>query len=398
MAGLAGYQKVYRGRQMEEEIGAGVPNKYYGREVIRPLDIPVIHPLAEDSPPADADDFLVKKYIGMGCGLASLITENLLIHPFIILRRQCQVNPTAQRYHLVPITLIPVMIRLHQSQGLSTLWKGIGSVLLVRGLTLAVEDLVSKITFWPKEISWNSRLKAFGQHVLLKCVSIGIVMPFYSASLVETVQSEIVSERPGILDVFRDGAMRAIEISNRGTLLPIYILLPPTVAYGVAKYLFSLPIRSLTSRIMHIRHKHSQELRGAYSRDLVSESVVQDIELQSTLISMYTADIVFYPFETVIQRLHLQGTRTIIDDLDSGRSVTPLMMHCTGAVDCYRKIISSEGLFGLYKGFGALGLQFIVHVLVLKATKWILIELTNMLRPRPKTKKTAAIPPYCPEL
>lgn len=95
-------------------------------------------------------DVAVKKYVGLGCGLASLITENLLIHPFIVIRRQCQVNPVATKYHLVPITLIPVIIRLHQTQGLNTLWKGIGSVLLVRGLSLAIEDLVSKVTPWPK--------------------------------------------------------------------------------------------------------------------------------------------------------------------------------------------------------------------------------------------------------
>lgn len=92
----------------------------------------------------------VSKYVGLGCGLASLITGNLLIHPFVVLRRQCQVNPGATKYHLMPITLVPVIVRLHQTQGINTLWKGIGSVLLVRGMTLAVEDLISKITPWPK--------------------------------------------------------------------------------------------------------------------------------------------------------------------------------------------------------------------------------------------------------
>lgn len=92
-------------------------------------------------------------------------------------------------------------------------------------------------------------------------VSIGLVTPFYSASLVETVQSEIASESPGILDVFRDGAIRLVEVSNKGRLIPIYSLLPPTVAYGVSKYLFTLAVQGVTSRIMHIRQKQSQELR-----------------------------------------------------------------------------------------------------------------------------------------
>ncbi|XP_043277147.1 solute carrier family 25 member 46-like [Venturia canescens] len=390
MAGLDDYDRVYRGRPLDLRDPMSstfdIAGRYQDREVIRPLDIPLIHPLAKDSPPPD-DDYAVKRYVGLGCGLASLITENLLIHPFIVLRRQCQVNPGAQKYHLIPVTLIPVMVRLHQTQGLNTLWKGIGSVLLVRGMTLAVEDFISKITPWPKEITRNSSLRSFGQHILLKCVSIGIVTPFYSASLVETVQSEIASEKPGILDVFRDGAIRLLEVSNKGRLIPIYALLPPSIAYGVAKYLFALIVRGVTSRIMHIRRRHCEELRGACSREVVSEAISQDIELQSILVSICAADVVFYPLETVVHRLHLQGTRTIIDNLDTGRSVTPLLTGYSGAVDCYRTIISTEGPLGLYKGFGALVLQFAVHILVLKATKWILTEVGSVLKSKPKNDR-----------
>ncbi|XP_020299451.1 solute carrier family 25 member 46-like [Pseudomyrmex gracilis] len=388
MAGLEGYESVYRGHPAKSwDIGTPYSQKYHGREVIRPLDIPVIHPLAEDNPPVVDDDITVSKYVGLGCGLASLITGNLLIHPFIVLRRQCQVNPSSTKYHLMPVTLVPVIVRLHQTQGINTLWKGIGSVLLVRGMTLAIEDLLSKITPWPKKITCDSSLKTFGQHVLLKCLSIGIVTPFYSASLVETVQSEIASECPGILDVFRDGAIRLLDVCNKGRLIPIYALAPPSIVYGVTKYLFTLIVRGVASRIMHIRHKHLQEARGAYSKDLLSENVVQDIEMQSEFVSICAADIVFYPLETVIHRLHLQGTRTIIDNLDSGRSVIPLLTGYNSAVDCYRTIISTEGPLGLYKGFGALILQFTMHFMVLRATKWILTELGTMLMPRPKSIK-----------
>ncbi|XP_014478684.1 PREDICTED: solute carrier family 25 member 46-like [Dinoponera quadriceps] len=387
MAGLETYESVYRGRPVKSwEMSTPYPQRYYGREVIHPPEIPVNRPLAEDNAPVVEDD-AVKKYIGLGCGLVSLITENLLIHPFVVLRRQCQVNPGSTKYHLIPITLVPVIVRLHQTQGVNTLWKGIGSVLLVRGMTLAVEDLISKVTPWPKKVTCNSSLKAFGQHILLKCVSIGIVTPFYSASLVETVQSEIASECPGILDVFRDGAIRLLDVCNKGRLIPIYALVPPTIIYGVSKYLFTLTIRGVTSRIMHIRYKHIQEARGAYSKDLLSESVVQDIEMQSILVSMCAADILFYPLETVIHRLHLQGTRTIIDNLDTGKSVTPLLTGYSSATDCYNTIISTEGPFGLYKGFGALILQFSVHVVVLRATKWLLTELSAILVPKPKSMK-----------
>ena len=47
-----------------------------------------------------------------------------------------------------------------------------------------------------------------GQHLLLKAVSQAIVVPFFSASLVESVQSDIASEKPGIFDFLKEGLLR----------------------------------------------------------------------------------------------------------------------------------------------------------------------------------------------
>lgn len=94
----------------------------------------------------------IRKYVYTGVAAVSLIAENLLSHPFVVLRRQCQVHNKSRSYHLVPITLIPVIYNLHQNQGLTALWKGLGSVLLVRGLSVGIEDLISKITPWPKYV------------------------------------------------------------------------------------------------------------------------------------------------------------------------------------------------------------------------------------------------------
>lgn len=38
------------------------------------------------------DEISIRKYIGVSVGMVSLITENLLSHPFVVLRRQCQVH------------------------------------------------------------------------------------------------------------------------------------------------------------------------------------------------------------------------------------------------------------------------------------------------------------------
>lgn len=71
-------------------------------------------------------------------------------------------------------------------------------------------------------------------------LSFAIVLPFYSASLVETVQSDIASEKPGIFDVFREGACRILSWSapQKGRMLPIWALMGPCVSLGLSKYIF----------------------------------------------------------------------------------------------------------------------------------------------------------------
>jgi len=113
-------------------------------------------------------DTSVRKYLVVGVQWVSLVTENLLSHPFVVLRRQCQVYNASRRYHLHPFQLLPSIVHLHRRQGLTTLWKGVGSCLLVRGMTLAIDDFISKVTSWPKDVDSRTTLKRFGQHVLLK--------------------------------------------------------------------------------------------------------------------------------------------------------------------------------------------------------------------------------------
>ncbi|KDR12085.1 solute carrier family 25 member 46-like [Zootermopsis nevadensis] len=338
----------------------------------------------------------ITRYIGVGVGLASLITENLLSHPFVVLRRQCQVHNNSSRYHLVPITLLPVIVHLHGRQGITTLWKGLGSILMIRGMTLAIEDLISKLTPWPKEITWHSSLKSFGKHILLKCATLAIITPFYSASLVETVQSDIASEKPGFFDVFREGICRLVSWSSpqKGRMLPVLVLVVPTVMYGLLRYVLTVLVRGAASRIMRFSYRRGQEVQGALSRDEPSHAVSQDIELTSSLIGLITADVVLFPMETVLHRLHLQGTRTIIDNLDSGYEVIPILTSYEGARDCYVTTLQQEGVAGLYKGFGALILQFAAHVAVVKLTKIVLTEISSMLRsaPRPSLPPSSSHP------
>lgn len=61
-----------------------------------------------------------------------------------------QLHYSSTRYHIVPLTLIPVVCRLVKNQGIAVLWKGFGTVLLIKGMTMVVEALLSEVFDLPK--------------------------------------------------------------------------------------------------------------------------------------------------------------------------------------------------------------------------------------------------------
>ena len=92
-------------------------------------------------------------YANIALNTTGLIVENVICHPLIVLRRQCQVgggDGVTLKTHLTPFSLIPVAIHLYQWQGLSAFYKGLSSTLTVKGLQLAAEDATTKFTPWPK--------------------------------------------------------------------------------------------------------------------------------------------------------------------------------------------------------------------------------------------------------
>ncbi|XP_065364946.1 mitochondrial outer membrane protein SLC25A46 isoform X4 [Calliphora vicina] len=370
-------------RGIHDGMAGGMKTVNSERDLSLPLDK---HRVLENYYESQEDEISIRKYLGIGVQWVSLVTENLLSHPFIVLRRQCQVYNASQRYHLHPFALIPSIIHLHRRQGVTTLWKGLGSCLLVRGMSMAMDDILSKLTTWPKEVDNRTSLKRFGQHIILKSISIALVMPFYAASLVESVQSDIASEKPGLFDVFREGSLRLLywKYPQKGRMLPVWALIGPTVSVGITKYLFSLVIKGLSSRIMRRRIQHAQERKGAKFKDDSLEN--QNVEVYSNLISMLTTEVFFYPLETILHRIQLQGTRTIIDNLDNGYAVVPILTNYQGAIDCYRTTVAAEGFSGLYKGFGAIVLQFAAHIAVIKLTKWIVTQITEVISNRPPPK------------
>ena len=297
----------------------------------------------------------IERYAAVGQGLIGLIAENLLSHPFHVLRRQCQVNQASCRYHRTPFTLLPVLINLNRSQGVSCLFKGLGSSLLLKGLGLAVEDFTSKFTPWPKEVDGSSSLRNVGQHLMLKGVSLTVLTPFYSASLVETVQSDIASEAVGVLDVFKEGFNKIFCLNGR--MMPVWVLVPPTVIHGILHYIVYTAASGVTRKLMRRKKCKSH--------------------VKASLLGHFIADTLLYPVETVLHRLHLQGSRTIIDNLDTGREVMPIMSRYEGFFDCLSAVRQEEGFAGLFKGFGALLAQYLVQYAFVKMASALIEEIVK---------------------
>ncbi|KAB0360790.1 hypothetical protein FD754_004946 [Muntiacus muntjak] len=313
----------------------------------------------------------LNRFAGFGIGLASLFTENVLAHPCIVLRRQCQVNYHARHYHLTPFTVINIMYSFNKTQGPRALWKGMGSTFIVQGITLGAEGIISEFTPLPREISHKWNPKQIGEHLLLKSLTYIVAMPFYSASLIETVQSEIIRDGAGILECVKEGIGRAIGLGvpHSKRLLPLLSLVFPTVLHGVLHYVISSVVQKVVLLILK---------RKAYDGHLAeSASPVQSVldayfpELIANFAASLCSDVTLYPLETVLHRLHVQGTRTIIDNTDLGYEVLPINTQYEGLRDCVRTVRQEEGLLGFYKGFGAVGVQYALHAAVLQITRAI---------------------------
>ncbi|KFO22022.1 solute carrier family 25 member 46 [Fukomys damarensis] len=313
----------------------------------------------------------LNRFAGFGIGLASLFTENVLAHPCIVLRRQCQVNYHARHYHLTPFTVINIMYSFNKTQGPRALWKGMGSTFIVQGVTLGAEGIISEFTPLPREVSHKWNPKQIGEHLLLKALTYIVAMPFYSASLIETVQSEIIRDNAGILECVKEGIGRVIGLGvpHSKRLLPLLSLIFPTVLHGVLHYIISSIIQKFVLLILK---------RKTYNSHLAeSSSPVQSMldayfpELIANFAASLCSDVILFPLETVLHRLHIQGTRTIIDNTDLGYEVLPINTQYEGMRDCINTIKQEEGVLGFYKGFGAVIIQYTLHAAVLQITKII---------------------------
>ncbi|XP_069819094.1 mitochondrial outer membrane protein SLC25A46 [Dendropsophus ebraccatus] len=315
----------------------------------------------------------LNRFAGFGIGLASLFTENVLAHPCIVLRRQCQVNYHARNYHLSPFGIVNIMYNCTKTQGPRALWKGMGSTFIVQGITLGAEGIISEFTPLPRELTHKWSPRQIGGHILLKGLVYVIVTPFYSASLIETVQSEIIRDNPGILDCLKEGIGRVmgLGVPYSKRLLPLLVLTFPTVLHGVLHYIISSLVQKCVLFFIKKKKTPAQIIPGEGAN--AAQNILENYfpELVANFAASLCADVILFPLETVMHRLHIQGTRTIIDNTDLGYEVLPINTQYEGMRDCINTIKREEGILGFYKGFGAVVVQYTLHAAVLQVTKII---------------------------
>ncbi|XP_069481587.1 mitochondrial outer membrane protein SLC25A46 [Ambystoma mexicanum] len=331
----------------------------------------------ESGGPAGTGGEQLNRFAGFGIGLASLFTENVLAHPCIVVRRQCQVNYHARNYHLSPFTVVNIMYSFSKSQGPRALWKGMGSTFIVQGITLGAEGIISECTPLPRELAHKWNAKKIGGHLLLKAITYVIATPFYSASLIETVQSEIIRDNAGILDCIKEGIGRVINmgVPHSKRLLPLMVITFPTVVHGLLHYIISSTVQKFV--LFLLNKKKSQDQLKDNATFVPNPLDAYFPELIASFVANLCADVLLYPLETVLHRLHIQGTRTIIDNTDLGYEVVPINTQYEGMRDCIIAIKREEGTFGFYKGFGAIIVQYALHAAVLQITKIIYSTLLN---------------------
>ncbi|KAL3041115.1 hypothetical protein OYC64_019340 [Pagothenia borchgrevinki] len=318
----------------------------------------------------------LSRFAGFGIGLVSLFTENVLAHPCIVFRRQCQVNYHARCYHLSPFSAVAVMYSITKAQGLKALWKGLGSTFIVHGITLGAEGVISELTPLPRELPHRWSLKQLAGHLLLKGLTAMVALPFYCASLIETVQSEIVRDEAssGLLDCLREGVTRLFGVGAPHSLrlLPLRWLLLPAALHGVLRYV----ITSCVQRgVLWLQQRGGRQRSGGH-RDPPDLLDSYFPELLAGCAGALVADVLLFPLETALHRLSLQGTRTIIDSTDgsggNGPLVLPVNTQYDGVSDCLLAVRRREGPAGFYRGVGALAAQYALQGALLGGARALL--------------------------
>uniref|UniRef100_A0A0K0DS92 Solute carrier family 25 member 46 n=1 Tax=Strongyloides stercoralis TaxID=6248 RepID=A0A0K0DS92_STRER len=295
----------------------------------------------------------------------------LIRHPCNVIRRQCQVHQFAKSLHLQPFTLLPVICRSISNDGFMSLWKGsIGSA-YIYGISSLVEIVVSDVFNLPHKILSNDTTRRYWRHIGMKAISFAVIMPFHISAFIETVRSR-AGLSPGdyrITEVLTNGIDRLkydiIGPRDNSRRFSIFYLSIPGTLYYTAHYMITLKSYNVIHEMVtkYVMRKKASE------RTLFHKFLPKTI---ASLTSIIVADALLYPFETILHRLYIQGTRTLIDNMDTGASAISISAKYLGIKDCIQQMWEKEHKWVFLSGIGALMLQTGLQLSLLKCTRYVL--------------------------
>ena len=256
-------------------------------------------------------------------------------------------------------------------QGTGVLWKGCFSSLILTTLDTVSNNLIEEIA--PLKNS-SFRFK----HVLLKTISSFLLIPMYSVHLLRSIQSDLtVVNHWSPLTIFIEPFQRMLGIKTGfyARAFPLWYLISLSLPYFVGKHVLECFLNRYFFQMKeeNFLKKDQTSISQPNQFETIDDIECQLIEtipnlvnrsflrIEANICAVFLANFVLYPYETVLNRLFVQGTRTIVDNLDkTGVGCVPINTRYLGLFDCCRTIIETEGQWGsgFYKGVGFLILKF----------------------------------------
>ena len=256
-------------------------------------------------------------------------------------------------------------------QGSGVLWKGCFSSLILTTLETISNNLIEELA--PLRDS-SMRIK----HILLKGISSFLLIPMYSVHLLRSVQSDLtIVNHWSPLTIFIEPFQRILGIKTGfyARAFPLWYLISLSLPYFVGKHVLEYFLNGYFFQIKenNFLKKDKVPVSNTNQFETIEDIECQLIEtipslvnrsfvrIEANICATFLAHAIFYPYETILNRLFVQGTRTIVDNLDkTGVGCVAINTRYLGLFDCCRTILETEGGWGrgFYKGFGFLILKF----------------------------------------
>uniref|UniRef100_A0A672ID56 Solute carrier family 25 member 46 n=1 Tax=Salarias fasciatus TaxID=181472 RepID=A0A672ID56_SALFA len=230
-----------------------------------------------------------------------------------------------------------------------------GSTFIVHGITLGAEGVISEFTPLPRELPHRWSWKQLAGHLLLKGLTAVVALPFYCASLIETVQSDIVRDEAssGLLDCVREGVARLLGVGapHSRRLLPLGRLLLPAALHAVLRYAVAAGVQRAPSDPLDA---YFPELAAAWAGLLAADVLLFPL-----------GDGAAPPGAAGHAHHHRRHRRRRGGGQRRQPAGPPVNTQYDGVHDCLHAIRRKECGAGFYRGFGALLAQYALHVYLL---------------------------------